>query len=118
MIYIITGSTAQKITNNGHNRSAIFNLMKNKGFNRGDTERLMREMVIDGTLREDLFIGHMDQAISYCKVGPKAFDVLSGRRKVMSMSVHTKHFMLILKSSVSIKWCNCCTRVPFWSRCP
>ena len=112
MINIITGSTAQKITNNGHNRSAIFNLMKNKGFNRGDTERLMREMVIDGTLREDLFIGHMDQAISYCKVGPKAFDVLSGRRKVVCISVHTTHFILILKSPVSTKWCN------FWSRCP
>ncbi|XP_072038098.1 uncharacterized protein [Amphiura filiformis] len=79
---VLMGSTAQKIVNNCHDRSAVFSLMKKKEFNRGDCERLMREMVIEGILKEDMFIGHMDQAISYCKVGPKAYDVLNGRRKV------------------------------------
>lgn len=39
-------------------------------------------MVIDGILQENLHIGVHDQAISYATTGPKAPDVLSGRKQV------------------------------------
>lgn len=79
---ILLGSTLAKVTQNGHNSSPVFGLMKKKKFQRGDCERLLRKMVIDGILQENLHIGVHDQAISYATTGPKAPDVLSGRKQV------------------------------------
>ncbi|XP_071844680.1 uncharacterized protein [Apostichopus japonicus] len=81
-IDVFMGSTLAKVTQNGHNSSPVFGLMKKKKFQRGDCERLLRKMVIDGILQENLHIGVHDQAISYATTGPKAPDVLSGRKQV------------------------------------
>ncbi|KAJ8028900.1 Bloom syndrome protein-like [Holothuria leucospilota] len=81
-IDVLMGSSQAKITQNGHNSSPAFGLMKKKKFQRGDCERLLRKMVIDGILQEDLHIGLHDQAISYATTGPKAPDVLNGRKQV------------------------------------
>lgn len=84
-----SGSTIAKVTQNGHNSSPVFGLMKQKKFQRGDCERLLRKMVIDGILQEDLHIGVHDQAISYATTGPKASDVLNGRMQVsLYRSIH------------------------------
>ena len=77
-----SGSNSAKIAQSGHASSPIYSLMKSRDYQRHDCERLLRKMVLDGILREELVIGAHDQALCYAKVGPKAFDVLSGRTKV------------------------------------
>ena len=56
--------------------------MKSRDYQRHDCARLLRKMVLEGVLREELVIGAHDQALCYVKVGAKANDVLSGRLKV------------------------------------
>ncbi|XP_071794868.1 uncharacterized protein [Asterias amurensis] len=79
---VLMGSNSAKITQSGHASSPIYSLMKSRDYQRHDCERLLRKMVLDGILREELVIGAHDQALCYAKVGPKAFDVLSGRTKM------------------------------------
>ncbi|XP_038070816.1 Bloom syndrome protein homolog isoform X2 [Patiria miniata] len=79
---VLMGSNSAKVTQNGHASSPIYNLMKGRDYQRHDCERLLRKMVLDGLLREELVIGAHDQALCYVKVGPKAFDLLSGRSKM------------------------------------
>ncbi|XP_022105829.1 Bloom syndrome protein homolog isoform X1 [Acanthaster planci] len=79
---VLMGSNSAKISQSGHTNSPIYNLMKSRDYQRHDCERLLRKMVLEGVLREELVIGAHDQALCYVKVGPKAHNLLSGRLKM------------------------------------
>ncbi|XP_071476065.1 uncharacterized protein [Diadema antillarum] len=78
---VLMGGNTAKINQCGHNKSPIYGILKKKNFQRGDSERLIRKLVIEGYLREEMFITAHDQAVCYLKVGPKAYDILNGRMK-------------------------------------
>ncbi len=55
---------------------------RGKNWLRTDVERLMRLLVIQHYLHEELFINKDEMAMAYMRVGPRANDLLSGKAKV------------------------------------
>ncbi|XP_030833303.1 Bloom syndrome protein homolog isoform X2 [Strongylocentrotus purpuratus] len=79
---VLMGGNSAKVNQNGHNSSPAYGILKKKDFQRGDSERMIRKLIIAGYLREEMFVGAHEQAICYIKSGQKAFDLLNGRCKV------------------------------------
>ncbi|XP_054756184.2 recQ-like DNA helicase BLM [Lytechinus pictus] len=79
---VLMGGNSAKVNQSGHNNSPVYGILKKKEFQRGDSERLIRKLIIDGYLREEMFVGAHEQAICYVKVGQRAFELLNGRCKV------------------------------------
>ena len=92
------GGNSAKINQSGHSSSPAYGILKKKDFQRGDSERFMRKLVIDGYLREEMHIAAHDQAVCYVKVGQKAFEILGGRKKVWMMKAFhsTDHFLTLI----------------------
>lgn len=74
------GAKTGKICDAGHDKVALYG--RGKNYSRADAERLLRKLVIDAILHEDLQITAADTTACYIKLGPKANDVMMGRRKV------------------------------------
>lgn len=79
MFLLVTGSEAAKIVEAGHNRVTMFNKCKEFNLTRTDSERLFRQLVVDGVLEEELVITAQDHAVCYLKVGKRADPLLQGR---------------------------------------
>lgn len=77
---IFRGAKTGKICDAGHDKVALYG--RGKNYSRADAERLLRKLVIDAILHEDLQITAADTTACYIKLGPKANDVMMGRRKV------------------------------------
>ncbi len=58
---------------------------KGHNYSRNDCERLVRKLVIDGILTEELHVTAMDTAVCYVKLGKFARDILSGSKTVISL---------------------------------
>lgn len=59
---------------------------RGKSWLRTDVERLMRLLVIQHYLHEELFINKDEMAMAYMRVGPRANDLLSGKAKVKQLT--------------------------------
>ena len=79
--YFIQGSQNAKVEKQGLNRCSMYGKGEKK-FNRTDAERLLRMLVMQDILAEDLTEGTYAQVIGYMKLGPKAMDFLKGTVKV------------------------------------
>lgn len=64
----------------GHNKHSLHG--RGKAWQRNDVERLIRLMVMQHYLDEELFITRDEVAVAYLRVGPKAQELLSGKAKV------------------------------------
>ncbi|XP_062613336.1 recQ-like DNA helicase BLM [Saccostrea cucullata] len=77
---IFRGAKTGKISDAGHDRIPLHD--RGKNYSRADPERLLRKLVIDAILHEDLKITAADTTACYIRLGPKANDVMMGKRKV------------------------------------
>ena len=64
----------------GHNRLALHG--RGAAYSRGDAERLMHKLVIEGVLIEELKITAADTAACYIRLGPKAASLMQNKMKV------------------------------------
>ncbi|XP_062595889.1 recQ-like DNA helicase BLM [Saccostrea cucullata] len=69
-----------KIADAGHDRIPLHG--RGENYSRADAERLLRKLVIEAILQEDLKITAADTTACYIRLGPKANDVMMGKRKV------------------------------------
>lgn len=67
IVDVLKGSQSKKVVENNHQRTPYHAMMKD--WNRADIQRLMRRLVLNGFLKEDLiFTNDIPQA--YLKIGP------------------------------------------------
>ena len=64
----------------GHNRLPLHG--RGAAYSRGDAERLMHKLVIEGVLIEELKITAADTAACYIRLGPKAASLMQNKLKV------------------------------------
>lgn len=76
---VLKGSNIKKIVENGHNRNPAFGQLK--ALDKNDINRLLRKMVIDQFLREELIFSN-DIPQAYTRVGPKIQMLLSKQVKI------------------------------------
>ena len=74
------GSKNSKITEAGHDKHPMHG--RGSAYSRQDADRLLRKLVIDGVLMEELKITAMDHTACYIRLGRKSQDVLNGKLKV------------------------------------
>ena len=67
----------------GHNRHSLHG--RGKQWQRADVERLLRFMVMQHYLDEDLVITRDDIAAAYVRLGHKAAELLSGKARVINL---------------------------------
>jgi len=79
---VLVGSKTSKIQETGHGTSAMYGLATRCGLERMDAERLLRQLVIQGVLDEELHVSAHDHAVCYVKVGGQAAQLLNGSLKV------------------------------------
>jgi len=77
---IFKGSEVKKVVEAGHNKHKLHG--RGKHWIRGDVERLMRLMVMQHFLDEELFITRDGVAVAYLRTGSKAGELLSGKSNV------------------------------------
>ncbi|XP_067126258.1 recQ-like DNA helicase BLM [Centruroides vittatus] len=77
---IFKGSNNTKIISAGHNKLALHG--RGQTYGRADAERLLRKLVLDRFLEEDLVITQMEHAVSYVKLGCRAQELLNKQVKV------------------------------------
>ncbi|GFS71035.1 bloom syndrome protein homolog [Nephila pilipes] len=82
---IYKGAKTQKILAVGHDKLELHG--KGQHLSRTDAERLLRKLVLDQFLQEDVFINKMDLPITYIYLGKRAKELLSGKIKV-TMPLH------------------------------
>lgn len=80
LYFHVLGAKTGKISDAGHDQIPLYGIGKN--YSRSDAERLLRKLVIDAILHEDLQITAADTTACYIKLGPKANDVMTGKLKV------------------------------------
>ncbi|KAK7481319.1 hypothetical protein BaRGS_00027399, partial [Batillaria attramentaria] len=80
LIEIFKGSQNSRIKDQGHDRLPLHG--RGAAYSRGDAERLMRKLVIEGVLVEDLKITAADTAACYVRLGPKAASLMQDQMKV------------------------------------
>ncbi|KAG8182427.1 hypothetical protein JTE90_018310 [Oedothorax gibbosus] len=81
IVDIFKGAKTQKIMAAGHDKLELHG--KGHRFARGDCERMLRKLVLDQFLHEDLFINKMELAISYIYLGRRAKELMTGNIKVI-----------------------------------
>ncbi|XP_035659314.1 Bloom syndrome protein homolog [Branchiostoma floridae] len=78
---VFKGSSNKKIMDTDHHKYPLYNY--GAAFSRHDAERLMRKLVTEGVLAEDLHVvPRVEQVVAYVRLGLKADAVVSGRMKV------------------------------------
>ncbi|XP_055926147.1 recQ-like DNA helicase BLM isoform X2 [Argiope bruennichi] len=81
LVDIYKGAKTQKILAAGHDKLELHG--KGQHLNRSDAERLLRKLVLDQFLHEDLYINKMDLPITYIYLGKRAKELLSGKVKIV-----------------------------------
>ncbi|GFY64240.1 bloom syndrome protein homolog [Trichonephila inaurata madagascariensis] len=82
---IYKGAKTHKVLAANHDKLELHG--KGQHLSRTDAERLLRKLVLDQFLQEDLFINKMDLPITYIYLGKRAKELLSGQIKV-TMPLH------------------------------
>ncbi len=80
------GSKNAKIIEGGHDKSLLFGGSAKFGLDRTDTERLFRQLIIQGILDEELRVTSQDHTVCYVRLGQRANDLTAGRLKVINRS--------------------------------
>lgn len=81
-IEVFKGSKNSKVLENGHNSCLFYNKCGEFGLDRTDTERLFRQLIIEGILDEELHVTNQDHTVCYVRLGKRASDLLAGKIKV------------------------------------
>ncbi|CAL4100970.1 unnamed protein product, partial [Meganyctiphanes norvegica] len=84
---IFKGSTIKKIMDNGHNRHQLYGMGKN--WQRGDIERTIRKLILEGILHEDMVVMR-DMSFAYMRPGPKAKDFLNNPNAKFTVEMRSK----------------------------
>lgn len=79
-----TGSQNVKVKAAGHDRSILHG--KGAAYAKQDVERLLRKLIVEGVLMEELVITAQDHAVCYVHTGKRANDLMQGKLKVLSES--------------------------------
>ncbi|XP_076101407.1 uncharacterized protein LOC143071156 [Mytilus galloprovincialis] len=79
-VEIFRGAKTSRICDAGHDKISLHG--RGKSYSRGDAERLLRKLVIESILAEDLQITAADTAACYIRMGKKANDVMYNKIKV------------------------------------
>uniref|UniRef100_A0A182JUP8 RecQ-like DNA helicase BLM n=1 Tax=Anopheles christyi TaxID=43041 RepID=A0A182JUP8_9DIPT len=87
LVEVLKGSENKKVLDNGHNRTAYHG--KLKAWERCDIQRLLRKLVIDEYLKEDLIFSN-DIPQAYLRIGSK-IESLVNRRVRIEFSIKEKH---------------------------
>ncbi|XP_022251057.1 Bloom syndrome protein homolog isoform X2 [Limulus polyphemus] len=80
IVDIFKGSNNSKIQSAGHTSLPLHG--KGQAYQRSDAERLVRKLVMDGFLQEDLVINHMDHAATYLRPGRRHLELLRGQTQI------------------------------------
>ncbi|XP_076370339.1 recQ-like DNA helicase BLM isoform X2 [Tachypleus tridentatus] len=80
IVDIFKGSNNSKIQSAGHTTLPLHG--RGQAYQRSDAERLVRKLVMDGFLEEDLVINHMDHAATYIRPGRRHLELLRGQTQV------------------------------------
>uniref|UniRef100_A0A182QM24 DNA 3'-5' helicase n=1 Tax=Anopheles farauti TaxID=69004 RepID=A0A182QM24_9DIPT len=86
LVEVLKGSENKKVLENGHNRTVYHG--KLKSWERCDIQRLLRKLVIDEYLKEDLIFSN-DIPQAYLRIGSK-IETLVGRRVRIDFSIREK----------------------------
>uniref|UniRef100_A0A182P6N5 RecQ-like DNA helicase BLM n=1 Tax=Anopheles epiroticus TaxID=199890 RepID=A0A182P6N5_9DIPT len=86
LVEVLKGSENKKVLENGHNRTAYHG--KLKAWERCDIQRLLRKLVIDEYLKEDLIFSN-DIPQAYLRIGSK-IEALVNRRVRIEFSIKEK----------------------------
>ncbi|XP_035209951.1 Bloom syndrome protein homolog isoform X2 [Stegodyphus dumicola] len=81
IIDIFKGAKTQKILAANHDSLELHGLGQH--MHRSDAERLLRKLVLDQILYEDLVINKMDLPVNYVYLGKRAKDLIAGKIKVL-----------------------------------
>ncbi|KAK7116772.1 hypothetical protein V1264_002393 [Littorina saxatilis] len=79
-VEIFKGSQNTRIMDNGHNRLGLHG--RGAAYSRGDAERLMHKLVVEGVLVEELKITAADTTACYVRLGPKAGSLTQNKFKI------------------------------------
>ncbi|XP_068228588.1 recQ-like DNA helicase Blm [Palaemon carinicauda] len=74
---IFKGSEAKKVMDNGHNRHPLHGM--GKSWTRNDCERLLRRLVLESYLKEEMVVARDEMAFAYVRPGPKSHQFLNDR---------------------------------------
>ncbi|XP_064620578.1 recQ-like DNA helicase Blm [Lineus longissimus] len=85
---VLKGSASKKILDQNHEKLPMYNL-GGKTYSRNDGERLMRKLVVEGILTEELILTRDEHTVCYLRPGKRADEVLQGKRMV-HFQVETK----------------------------
>lgn len=86
LVEVFRGSLSKQVTNMSHDRHSIHG--RGKSYVTQDATRLLRKLVIDQILVEELVVTAMDHTVCYVKLGPRAKDVVENKLKV-NLPVHS-----------------------------
>ena len=78
---VLKGSMNSKVVEKQHNNLQMHGLLS--GYKKNDIERIIRKLIFDGYLKEDVkILQHTDTVASYVKIGAKASSLLNGQAKI------------------------------------
>ncbi|XP_070543598.1 recQ-like DNA helicase BLM [Ptychodera flava] len=80
IVDILRGAQTAKVLSNGHNRLPLYG--KGSELGHHNCERLLRQLVLTGILREEVQSSFQDQTALYVHVGHKAFQLRHSNMKV------------------------------------
>lgn len=80
MFVLHLGAKTSRICDAGHDKLSLHG--RGKSYSRGDAERLLRKLVIESVLAEDLKITAADTTACYVRLGEKANDVMYNKLQV------------------------------------
>ncbi|XP_077864271.1 recQ-like DNA helicase BLM, partial [Saccoglossus kowalevskii] len=73
VVDVFRGAQTSKVLSCGHNRLALYS--KGAQLGHHNCERLLRKLVLDGILHEEMQSTYQDQTALYIKLGPKAYQL-------------------------------------------
>ncbi|GAB1608931.1 syndrome homolog isoform X1, partial [Argonauta hians] len=83
---VFRGSKNKSVLSSGHNNHELHG--RGQSFAVQDATRLLRKLVIDSVLTEELVVTAMDHTVCYVKLGPKAKDVMLNKLTI-NLPVHS-----------------------------
>ena len=82
-IEVFKGSKNSKVMESRHNTLQFHDKANKYKLDRNDAERFFRQLVIEGILDEELHITNHDNTVCYIKLGMRAEELLSGKRRLL-----------------------------------
>ena len=79
---VFKGSKNSKVIESGHQTIKFYDKAQKYGLDRNDSERLFRQLVIQGILDEELHVTNHDNTVCYIKLGMRADDLLYKKMKL------------------------------------